>query len=94
MRDDDFNSQYYTIPVSRIAQRTSGLNKQIIRSNSLVLINKTEICTGQNYTFAPLKTTIDYIFVPELFYDYILLCNVFSTDYIDIVHIESPVGLL
>ena len=91
MRDDDFNATYYTIPVSCIAQRTSG---QFLRSNLLVLINKTEICTGQNYTFAPLKTTIDYVLVPESFCDYILLCNVFSTDYIDIVHIESPVGLL
>ena len=90
MRDDDFNAPYYTIPVSGIAKRTSG---QFIRSNSLVLINKTEICTGQNYTLAPLKTTIDYVLVPESFCDYILLCNVFSTDYIDIVHIESPVGL-
>ena len=63
-----------------------------MRSNSLVLINKTEICTGQNYTFAPLKTNIDYVLVPDSFCDYILLCNVFSTDYIDIVHIDSPVG--
>jgi hypothetical protein len=32
-----------------------------MRSNSLVSINKAEICTGSNYTFAPLKITIDYV---------------------------------
>jgi len=45
----DFNAQCVTIPISRIAQRKSGIIKQFMRSNSLVPINKTEICTGQNY---------------------------------------------
>ena len=76
----DINAQYETIPVSRIAQAKPGLIKQLMCSNSLVPINKTEIRTGQNYTFAPLKTTNDYVLVPESFSDYILLCNVFSTD--------------
>jgi len=90
----DFNAQYGIIPVSHIAQRKSGLIKQLMCFNSLVPINKTEICTSQNYTFAPLKTTTEYVLVHESFCDYILLCNVFSTDYIDIVHIGSPVDLL
>ena len=55
----DINAQYETIPVSRIAQAKQGLIKQLMCSNSLVPINKTEICTGQNYMFAPLKTAID-----------------------------------
>ena len=81
----DVNVQYETIPVSRIAQAKPGLIKQLMCSNSLVPINKTEIRTGQNDTFAPLKTTNDYVLVPESFSDYILLCNVFSTDYTGIV---------
>jgi hypothetical protein len=80
----DFNAQYDTILVSRIAQRKSGLIKQFMRSNSLVSINKAEICTGSNYTFAPLKITIDYVLVCALFCDCIWLCKGFSTDYIDI----------
>jgi hypothetical protein len=46
----DFNAQYDTILVSCITQRKSGLIKQFMRSNSLVSINKAEICTGSNYT--------------------------------------------
>jgi endonuclease/exonuclease/phosphatase family metal-dependent hydrolase len=80
----DFNAQYDTILVSRIAQRKSGLIKQFMRSNSLVLINKTEICTGPNYMFAPLKPTIDYVLVCKSFCDCILLCKGFSNDHIDI----------
>jgi hypothetical protein len=55
----DFNAQYDTIPVSRIAQAKPGPIKQLICPNSLVPINKTEIPTGKKYTFAPLKTTMN-----------------------------------
>jgi len=85
----DFNAQDDTIPVSHIAQRISGLIKQLMRSNSLIPINKTEICTSQSYTFAPLKTTIDYVVVSESFCDYILLCKVFSTDYSAILSVSQ-----
>ena len=51
----NLNTQYDIIPVSHIAERKYGLIKQFMRSNSLVSINKTKMCTGQNYTFAPFK---------------------------------------
>ena len=87
----NLNAQYDIIPVTHIAQRKSGLVKQFMRSNSLVPINKAEICTGQNYTFAPFKSTIEYVRVPESFCDCILLCKVFSTDHTDITSYHLPI---
>jgi len=40
--------------------------------------------------FSKSDTTIDYVLVFELFCDYILLCEVFSTDYIDIASGYQP----
>jgi hypothetical protein len=48
---------------------------QCLIMNIAEILDKTEICTGQNYTFVHLKTTIDYSLVCESFCDCILLCK-------------------
>ena len=54
---------------------------QCLIMNIVEILYKTEICTGQYYTFVHLKTTIDYALVCESFCDCILLCKVVSTNY-------------
>ena len=80
----DFNAQFDTKPASAIAQKKIELFKDFLQVNSLVPVNKTDLCTSQTYTFPTLRTMIDYILKPETFRDCISNCEVVSTADTDI----------
>ncbi len=87
----DFNAQFDTIPSSSIAKKKSEIFKDFLHVNSLVPVNKMNLCAGKTYTFSTLRTTIDYVLVPETFRDCVSTCEVFSTADTDIASDHLPI---
>ena len=87
----DCNAQFDTTPLSATAIRKSELFKDFLTRNSLVAVNKTDTCSGYSYTFVPLRTTIDYVLIPDSFQDCVLSCKVFSNEYTDVASDHLPI---
>lgn len=80
----DFNARYAETPLSHVQRVKTRLLTKFIQSNNIVPLNKSNKCSGLDYTYTTNCSTIDFILTNETLYNNVEHCEVISSNDIDV----------